>query len=103
MSDSAQAIPPFVKARSIALRVAPRPTAREWMVHASLFLITIITTTVAGLVIAAPQVDVAPPPLSTVIDYLLFVPQYYLRSVIALLGFTVQHPQLLADGLVFSA
>jgi membrane-associated protease RseP (regulator of RpoE activity) len=38
-----------------------------------------------------------------VIDYLLFVPQYYLRSVIALLAFTVQHPQLLADGLVFSA
>jgi membrane-associated protease RseP (regulator of RpoE activity) len=104
MSESTQAIPPYMKARhSVAFRVAPRPTAREWMLHASLFLITIVTTTVAGLVISAPEVDVAPPPLSTVIDYLLFVPQYYVRSVIALLGFTVQHPQLLADGLVFSA
>lgn len=104
MSESAQAIPHFVKARrSMGLRVAPRPTVREWMLHASLFLITIVTTTVAGLVISAPEVDVAPPPLSTVIDYLLFVPQYYVRSVIALLGFTIQHPQLLADGLVFSA
>jgi membrane-associated protease RseP (regulator of RpoE activity) len=73
------------------------------MLHASLFLITIVTTTVAGLVIAAPPVDVTAPPLSTLIDYLLFVPQYYVRSVIALLGFTIQHPQLLADGLVFSA
>ncbi len=42
-------------------------------------------------------------PLSSVIDYLVFLPQYYLRSVSALLGFTVQHPHLLAEGLVFSA
>jgi membrane-associated protease RseP (regulator of RpoE activity) len=104
MSDTAQAIPSLVKARqSVVQRVAPRPTAREWMLHASLFLITIVTTTVAGLVIAAPTIDVAPPPLSRVLDYLLFVPEYYLRSVIALLGFTVQHPHLLANGLVFSA
>jgi len=104
MSESAQSIPPFVKARqSVAFRVAPRPTTREWMLHASLFLITIITTTVAGIIFASPEVEVPPPPLSTVIDYLLFVPQYYLRSVFALLGFAVQHPGLLADGLVFSA
>jgi membrane-associated protease RseP (regulator of RpoE activity) len=38
-----------------------------------------------------------------VIDYLLFVPESYLRNVIALLSFTVHHPSLLADGLVFSA
>lgn len=104
MSESAQAIPPFVKARqSVAYRVAPRPTAREWALHTSLFLITIVTTTIAGLVLAAPDLDVVAPPLSSVIDYLLFVPQYYLRSVIALLGFTVQHPQLLSDGMAFSA
>jgi membrane-associated protease RseP (regulator of RpoE activity) len=73
------------------------------MLHAGLFLITTVTTTVAGLVVAAPPVDVPPPPLSTVIDYLLFVPQYYLSSVIALLGFTLRHPKVLADGLIFSA
>ncbi|MGI8897808.1 MAG: site-2 protease family protein, partial [Pyrinomonadaceae bacterium] len=104
MAESAQAIPRFMEARqSDALRVAPRPTAREWMLHASLFLITVVTTTVAGVVIASPEVDVTPPPLSSVIDYLLFVPQYYLRSISALLGLTVQHPRLLADGLIFSA
>ena len=103
MSDSAQAIPPFVKARhGAAFRLAQRPTAREWMLHASLFLVTIVTTTVAGLVMAAPEVEVVSPPLSRLVDYLLFIPQYYLRTVIALLVFTVQHPQLLADGLVFS-
>lgn len=103
MSGSAQAIPQFVKARQIVALRASRPSAREWMLHASLFFITIITTTVAGLVLAGPEMDVAPPPLSSVIDYLLFVPQYYIRSVVALIGFTVQHPVLLADGLVFSA
>ena len=98
MAESTQAIPPFVRARqSVALRVAPRPTAREWVIHASLFLVTIVTTTFAGLVLAAPEIDVPPLPLSSVIDYLLYVPEYYLRSVIALLGFTVQHPRLLAD------
>ncbi|MGH9962806.1 MAG: site-2 protease family protein, partial [Pyrinomonadaceae bacterium] len=104
MSDSAQAIPPFVKARqSVAYRVALRPTAREWVLHTGLFLATCITTTVAGLVLTGPEVDVVTPPLSSVIDYLLFVPQYYFRSVIALLVFTVQHPHLLSDGIVFSA
>ena len=103
MSESTQTISPFVNARqSVALRVAPRPTAREWLMHASLFLVTIVTTTVAGLVLAAPEIDVPSPPLRTVVDYLLFVPESYLRNVIALLGFTVQHPQLLADGFVFS-
>ncbi|CAN5810137.1 MAG: site-2 protease family protein [Pyrinomonadaceae bacterium] len=58
---------------------------------------------VAGIVIASPEVDVPPLPLSSVIDYLVFLPQYYLRSVSALLGFTEQHPHLLAEGLVFSA
>lgn len=104
MSESAQAIPPFVNPRqSVALRLAPRPTAREWTIHASLFLITIVTTTFAGLVITAPKIEVAPPPLSNVIDYLLFVPEYYLRHIIALLGFTVEHPNLLSEGMVFSA
>jgi membrane-associated protease RseP (regulator of RpoE activity) len=103
MSESAQAIP-FANARSIvAISVSPRPTVREWFIHVTLFLITIVTTTLAGLVLAAPEIDVPEPPLSTVIDYLLFVPQYYLHSVIALVGFTVQHPSLLSDGLTFSA
>jgi membrane-associated protease RseP (regulator of RpoE activity) len=104
MSESAQAIPPFVNARqNVALRVAPRPTAREWALHASLFLITIVTTTFAGLLITAPEPDVASPPLRGLLDYLLFVPESYLRNVSAILSFIVQHPYLLADGLVFSA
>jgi membrane-associated protease RseP (regulator of RpoE activity) len=104
MSESAHAIPPFVNSHQrVAYRVVPRPTPREWVLHIGLFLITIITTTVAGLTLAAPAVDVAEPPLSNVIDYLVFVPQYYLRSVIALLVFAAHHPQFLVEGMVFSA
>ena len=73
------------------------------MLHTGLFLLTIITTTVAGLVIAAPELDVPEPPLSRLVDYLFFVPQYYLRSIFALFVFTAEHPKLLADGLIFSA
>ncbi len=65
MAESAQAIPPFVNARqSVGPRVTPRPTAREWVLHASLFLVTIVTTTIAGLIFAAPETDVASPPLT---------------------------------------
>jgi membrane-associated protease RseP (regulator of RpoE activity) len=104
VSESAQAIPPFVNARqSVAFRVAPRPTAREWTRHAVLFLITIVTTTFAGLVITAPEIDLPSPPLRGVIDYLLFVPLSYLQNILGIVSFTVHHPYLLANGLVFSA
>ena len=103
MSESAQVISPFVNAHQSAFRVAPGPTTREWLRHFGLFLITVVTTTFAGLVIVAPELDVASPPLGTVFDYLLYIPAYYLRTVGVLLGFAVQHPTFLADGLIFSA
>src|SRR5687767_8255680 len=101
MSEPSPGISPFVTRTSLGVSTGPTP--REWMLHAGLFLLTIITTTVAGLVIAAPELDVPAPPLSRLVDYLLFIPQYYLRSIIALFVFTAGHPKLLADGLIFSA
>jgi membrane-associated protease RseP (regulator of RpoE activity) len=65
-------------------------------------LLTIITTTLAGIITAAPVPDVPEPPLSGLIDYFLYVPDYYLRTVIALIGFAFQHPAILVEGLIFS-
>lgn len=102
MSESVQAIPRFVEVpERLTFRVAVRPSPRDWLLHSLLFLITVITTTVAGIVTAAPVIDVPEPALATAIDYLLYVPQYYLRIVNALLAFAILNPNVLAEGLVF--
>jgi len=73
------------------------------MRHGALFLITIVTTTVAGIVTAVPEIDVPPPTPVTVIDHLLYVPQYYIRTVSELLSLAFIDPQILAQGVIFSA
>lgn len=78
------------------------PTRREWLKHAGLFLLTLISTTFAGIVIAAPEVDVPEPALSGVLSYLLYIPDYYLRIVAALVLFAITHPAILFEGLRFS-
>src|SRR6266700_2539939 len=40
------------------------PSLREWGLHGSLFIVTIITTTIAGIMLAAPELPVADPRLS---------------------------------------
>ncbi len=105
MAESVREIPPFVVdlTGNPANHHAVRPTTREWLTHAALFFLTVITTTIAGIVIAAPPIDLPEPPLATVIDYLFYVPRYYLEIVFALLSFAFQHPRVLSEGLVFSA
>lgn len=103
MAESVREIPPFVDVPVDLNRQAIRPTTREWLRHAVLFFLTIITTTIAGIVMAAPELDVADPALGSVIDYLFYVPRYYLAAVGELLWFAFRHPQLLAEGLTFSA
>ena len=102
MSESASAIPPFVDAPIFRAREGIRPTPREWVRHGVLFLITVVTTTVAGIVTAAPEIDVHLIPPVTLIDYLLYVPHYYIRTVVALLSLAVVNPQVLAEGVIFS-
>ena len=79
------------------------PSLREWGLHGSLFIVTIITTTIAGIMLAAPELPVADPRLSGPLDYLLYVPIAYLRSAQALLSYAATHPGLLIQGLTFSA
>jgi membrane-associated protease RseP (regulator of RpoE activity) len=104
MSESVQAIPPLAPPREILLRrQAASPTAREWVKHSALFLLTFLTTTFAGIVIAAPEINVPEPVASGVLGYILYVPDYYLRIVAALLSFASLNPHVLAEGIAFSA
>jgi len=78
------------------------PDGRELMRHSALFLITLVSTTFAGIVLSAPEIDVPEPPLSGVLNYLFYIPDYYLRIVAALTAFAMAHPAILFDGLRFS-
>jgi len=102
MSESVQTIPHFFPPASVVRRRAARPTAREWLRHSALFLITFVTTTFAGIVIAAPELDVTEPVLSGPLSYLLYVPEYYLRIVGSLFLYAVMHPHIFVAAISFS-
>jgi membrane-associated protease RseP (regulator of RpoE activity) len=103
MSESVETFPPSVELGPDSFpAVALKPRAREWLLHAGLFLLTVVTTTFAGIVNSAPDIDVPEPPLRTVLDYVLYVPTYYFRSVATLLTYALLHPRLLTDGVAFS-
>lgn len=108
MSESVQTIPPFTETtpsdepRQITT-TGINPTLRQWGLHATLFFLTIISTTIAGIFTAAPEIEVAGPALSSPIDYLLYLPLYYAKLVGSLLHYAFLNPQIIKDGLVFSA
>jgi membrane-associated protease RseP (regulator of RpoE activity) len=103
MSEQVQPLSPFAPPRQVVVnRHAAGPTTREWIKHSSFFLLTFITTTFAGVVTAAPETDVPEPALSGLLDYVLYVPEYYRRIVAALLWQMIANPGLLKSGLMFS-
>ncbi|MEP6819300.1 MAG: site-2 protease family protein [bacterium] len=104
MSEHVQAVPPFAPARERVIESqAAGPSRREWIKHSVLFLLTFITTTFAGIVIAAPDANVTEPTASGILGYVLYVPEYYRRLVASLLWQALADPNLLKSGLTFSA
>jgi membrane-associated protease RseP (regulator of RpoE activity) len=81
----------------------PLLSAREWRLHGGLLLLTVVTTTLAGVMLAAPEIEPAEPPLSSLIDYVFYIPLSYFYELAALLQYALAHPRLLTDGATFSA
>ena len=102
MSESVQAIPPFLDASPARLSHTTRPSTREWTLHSLLFLATAVSTTFAGIAIAAPTIEPPPPPLSSAVDYVLYIPSYYLGTITALLSYVLLNPHLIIEGVMFS-
>ena len=106
MSDTLREIPTFA-ARGAGLplgRGAGRPTAREWSRHAALFLLTGLTMTWGWMSFTLPVGDVGSAlPLATPLDYLLYVPKYYLLAQAATGAYALAHPHFIAEGLTFAA
>ncbi|HEX8283797.1 MAG TPA: site-2 protease family protein [Pyrinomonadaceae bacterium] len=109
MSDTLREIPTFA-ARDAGLplgrrRPAARPTAREWSRHAALFLLTGLTATWAGLGFLVPAAEVEPVLAAPAapLEYLLYVPKYYLLMLAATGSYALAHPHVIYEGLTFAA
>jgi membrane-associated protease RseP (regulator of RpoE activity) len=87
----------------------PRPrglgiTAREWRVHGALFLTTVVTTTLAGmLLVAAPKLTAYEPPLSGPLGILLYIPLAFLQTIVEVIRIGFTTPEVFAKGVAFSA
>lgn len=86
-----------------SIRTLAPVLTRGWRLHGALFVLTVVSTTLAGTMFAAPELNPAEPSLSNPLDYLLYIPLTYLYSIVALLRYTFDHPGLLAEGAAFSA
>jgi membrane-associated protease RseP (regulator of RpoE activity) len=99
-------MPTFVAREGVARRRAARPTAREWARHATLFLLTALTMTWAGMTLALPFGDFAYPAVPapvTLLDYVLYVPSYLLLELMAVASYAFAHPFYIGEGLKFAA
>ncbi len=104
MSESVQAIPPFVDSPVPDARHRDvRPSAREWRKHATFFLLTALTTTFAGIMLVSETV---PDPVMRspvgLLDYVLYIPEFYVKAVAGYVLYAFAHPQIIAQGGMFA-
>jgi membrane-associated protease RseP (regulator of RpoE activity) len=102
MSESVERIPNVVVTRALSSHVPARITAKEWLLHGVLFLFTLVSTTLAGIIIATPELPAPEVPLRTALDHLLYIPRIYFLSIAAVLDFARLNKGILVQGLTFS-
>jgi membrane-associated protease RseP (regulator of RpoE activity) len=100
MAESITTAPPRL---DLLERQRPRLSARAWPLHVALFLLTIVTTTLAGVALTPTEVVPIEPPLSSTVDYLLYIPLVFYQFLVTVVRDAVMHPHLLASGIAFSA
>ena len=105
MSELTEKIATLPAATAHTPRSVAHPTARQWLLHGSLFLITAVTTTISGIVwLAGSEVNAvsSPPGTSGGAGSLLLIPWYYLTAVVSLIWQALSHPAVLLPGVKFS-
>jgi membrane-associated protease RseP (regulator of RpoE activity) len=86
-------------------RIAAKPTARQWLLHAALFLLTAFTTTVCGILMAGPDLDVGnsmPAASRGLGGSLVMIPGLYANALVGVVRYAFLHPHFLGQGLIFS-
>ena len=107
MSESVREVPTFVArggAQAAGVRVAARPTAREWWKHSAFFLLTALTVTWAGISFAVSNVGLEPTIAapSTPLDYLIFIPKYFVLALAVEGAYALAHREFIVEGLKFA-
>jgi membrane-associated protease RseP (regulator of RpoE activity) len=107
VSELTENIAPLPKTPGGSRRNVAKPTARQWLLHAALFVATGITTTLSGIVWSSgPEVDAAsgaPAQSGGLSGSMLLIPWYYLRGIAGLAWQALTHPAVLRPGITFSA
>jgi Peptidase family M50 len=102
VSEDVRTAPLFLDAERLRGRAA-RPTAREWRRHTALFLLTLVTATIAGVLLVTPALpEPNLPAPAHWLGYILYVPDYYVRQVALLLEEALRHPALIRQGVTFA-
>ena len=99
MAESFTSISPVLDVPHSSLN----PTKREWRFHIVLFVFTIATTILSGVMLVMPELETPAPPLNRPIDYLFYIPLAYFNTVADFFSFMARHPELFVQGVTFSA
>ncbi len=100
-----QSIPPAPPTIDHGASAIATPTARQWLLHTALFIITLFTTTICGVLMAGSDADaLQPEPAATggAGGSILMLPVFYVVTVLRLVHFAFRHPAVLGEGLLFS-
>jgi hypothetical protein len=99
--QSTETIAPLVDLR---VHIPGKPTARQWLLHIALFLLTVVTTTIFGIIIAGPQLraPVPPPGFRGLAGSIVLLPWIYVTTVVEIIRYAFAHPKFLGEGLKFS-
>ena len=100
MAESITTAPPRL---DLTERQRPGLSIRSWRLQAGLLLLTIVTTTLAGVGLSATETAFTEPPLSSLLDYLRYIPLVYFQFIVTLFRDLLAQPALLREGAAFSA
>jgi membrane-associated protease RseP (regulator of RpoE activity) len=83
---------------------APKPTAKQWLIHALLFLATAVTTTICWIgFVGTPELPgPAAAETRSIAGHLWLIPLYYATEVVNVVRHAFAHPAVLREGLIFS-
>src|SRR4051812_45842620 len=76
-----------------------KPTARQWLLHLTLFLLTLCTTTICGIWMIGDLDGAGLNQPSAIGGFLPALPVAYVTTVLRIIRFAFLHPAVLADGL----
>src|SRR4051812_25727698 len=103
MSESAEILTSVPRQSSAIPRVSAKPTARQWLLHVALFIITFFTTSICGIWMIGDLTGAGlNQPMPAFGGSVLALPVGYVVTVIRIVHFAMLHPAVLADGLKFS-